>query len=211
MKALGPINERGKTVVVEQSERRYAEIILPGKKLDERKIFFFPYNWTVGKVIDQIASIEKIKNNSNVPGEKKLCIYEIDEEEEKEKETIKENVEKDNQSKNEINTNVSNSKDIKSPQNDNPFNLSFHPRSFSPPDQNTDNFITQSRSQSPSNAINPSLPILYHSLSNSPAYQQQHIGQLNSLLQPTSISTDITYGSLFPKLDDIILLKMDFR
>ncbi|KAA6396661.1 MAG: hypothetical protein EZS28_007810 [Streblomastix strix] len=189
MKALGPINERGKTVAVEQSERRYAEIILPGKKLDERKVFFFPYNWTVGKVIDQIASIEKIKNNSNVPGEKKLCIYEIDEEEEKEKEAIKENAEKDKQSKNEINTNISNSKDIKSPQNDNPFNLSFHPRSFTPPDQNTDNFITQSRSQSPSNAINPSLPILIVTVIISILYLKLIEIQLNILHKPTRETT----------------------
>jgi len=61
-----------------ETERVYLNIILPLGSSVSSKPMYFSQKWTIGRVIDQAASLADVKNENNVPSAKKLRLFEPD-------------------------------------------------------------------------------------------------------------------------------------
>ncbi|XP_031567224.1 AN1-type zinc finger protein 1-like [Actinia tenebrosa] len=60
---------------IPQSERVYFNIYLPQGHKEKTKAMYFSKCWTLGKVVDKIASTTRLKNENNITSKKKLRLF----------------------------------------------------------------------------------------------------------------------------------------
>ncbi|XP_013383762.1 AN1-type zinc finger protein 1-like [Lingula anatina] len=72
MKAVG---DKG----IPETEKVYIQVLLPQGNAEKNCPMYFSKKWTIGRIVDKIAEIAKLKNDNNVAVAKKLRLFDAEE------------------------------------------------------------------------------------------------------------------------------------